>query len=98
MASDNIRDAHRDQFNQLYVEVMEHLLRRAVELDLPNAYMETVIARMLAMRSAACDDDIDIVSERVLAMSKSYSEEHASLYEQARELGRYMRAWQKVKH
>lgn len=98
MATDNIRTADRDKFELLYIEVMEALLHHAIELQLPNAYMETIVARMLAMRSAACDEELSVVTDRVVVMAQSYTDEHADTYEHARALGRKMRAWQGVKH
>lgn len=98
MASDNVRDKDRDRFEQLYVEVMELVLHRAIELNLPNACTETIAARMLAMRAVACDQDIVDVANRVAEYALNYGEEHATEHEHARALGRKMRAWGKVKH
>lgn len=96
--ADNIADGDRERFDQLFVECMTHMLERAIELSLPNAYMETFIARMIAMRSAACDEDISTVSVRVTAMAEDYGSQNASAYAEARELGRLMRSTHGTKH
>lgn len=98
MAADNIADVDRDRFDALFVECMQQILKGLMARGLPNVYMETFMARTLALRSAACDEDIGVVSQRVTAMAEEYGTQNASAYAEARELGRLMRATHGTKH
>lgn len=87
---DNVTDEHRALFEELFEDFQKTLLQAMINQELPNAYLETMLARMVAMRSAACDEDIPIVLARVETMSRSFAEA-SSVYAQARQHGRDIR-------
>ena len=100
MASDdNIRDEDRDLFEAAFFETQQQLVERFVADGLPNIYLETVIARMVANRAAVADEPVATVVKRIFHMAEAHEAAHQAEHDAIREMVRSMRAGAKeTKH
>lgn len=89
---DNVSEKHRAVFERVFRETQELMVQRMMDADLPNAYVEVVAARMIAIRAAAADQSLENVAMRVVAMACAWDSANAEALSQVRERSRALRA------
>lgn len=70
--NDNIRNKHREAFEEIYVATQKDLLARMVKAKMPNEYTETIIGRMIAMRAAVNGEEVGPVTDRCDLVALDY--------------------------